>query len=119
MHLETVPTPPSEWKTDLLVLVQDAGPSPFDVQDPLLQSRLEKVAAAYADETLEGEFLFEPRHREDLGAVVVYSTASEKGFSLWENAKTFASRAIQLATRTGRKHVTFALNGPGGADLVS
>lgn len=119
MHLETVPTPPSEWKTDLLVLIQDAGPSPFDVQDPLLQSRLEEVAAAYADETLEGEFLFEPRHREDLGAVVVYPTASEKGFSLWENAKTFASRAIQLAVRTGRKHVTFALNGPGGADLVS
>ncbi len=119
MRLETVPTPPADWKTDLLVLIQDSGPSPFDLQDPDLQSRLEELAAAYADETLQGEYLFEPRHRPGIGAVVVYPTASEKGYSLWENAKTFACRAIQLAARTGRKHVTFALNGPGGAELVS
>ncbi len=119
MRLETVTTPPAEWKTDLLVLIQDAGPCLYDLQDEALTSRLEQLATAYADETQEGEYLFEPRHRDGIGAVVVYPTAAEKGYSLWENAKTFASRALDLAVRTGRQRVTFALNGPGGADLVS
>jgi len=119
MRLETLTAPPADWKTDLLVLIQDAGPCLYDLQDETLTSRLDQLAAAYADETQEGDYLFEPRHREGIGAVVVYPTASEKGYSLWENAKTFAARALDLAARTGRRHVTFALNGPGGAELVS
>ena len=122
MHFEILGTPLSEAPTDLLVLILDGGPRVFDLhdlQDETLHARLDRLAAAYAEGSQEGEYLFEPRHTEHVGAVVVYSTETEKGFSLWENAKTFAARAVQLAARTGRKRVTFALNGPGGAELVS
>lgn len=119
MRFETVAANPAEWKTDLLVLIQDPGPSLFHLQDEELQARLDELATAYKEGTQEGDFLFEPRSLENVGAAVVYSSEAEKGYSLWENAKTFASRAVQLAARTGRRRVTFALNAPGGAELVS
>lgn len=117
MHIETTAAAPSEWKTDLLVLILDGGSRLFDLQDPTLQTRLDSLS--FDEGGLEGEYVFEARHRDDIGAVMVVSTESEKGYGLWEGAKTFASRAVQLAARTGRKKVTFALNGAGGAELAS
>lgn len=117
MHIETTAAAPSEWKTDLLVLILDGGSRLFDLQDPVLQSRLDSLS--FDEGGLEGEYVFEARHRDDIGAVMVVSTESEKGYGLWESAKTFAARAVQFAARSGRKKVTFALNAASGAELAS
>jgi leucyl aminopeptidase len=118
MNVETFHGSPSELRTDLLVLVHHPGARLYDLADEKIQPRLDEMAADFEAGRLEGEVLFEPRHREGVGALVVYSTTSEKSLGLWEGLKTFVARALRLAARSGRRKVTVALNGPDAAGLA-
>lgn len=107
MHITTFSQSLEQLETDLLVLVLDASQSLFEIEHEGLQSRLAELKAGFEQEKLSREVFFEI---EGLGPVVVYSTQTEKAYSLWENLKTFTARALRLAAETGRRKVTIALN---------
>ncbi|MEW6283543.1 MAG: leucyl aminopeptidase [Candidatus Eremiobacterota bacterium] len=119
MHISTTQDPLETQQTDLLVLVLDKTQSLFDIDHPGLKERLNAVREGFASERITREFLFDPQDLGQVASVVVFSTESEKAFSLWENLKTFTARALRLAAETGRKKVTLALNGPEGVELAA
>lgn len=109
MQITTFHQSLSELKTELLVLVLDPNEKLFDLEHPSLESRLSEIQSGFEQERISREVLFE---LEGVGPVVVFSTLTEKAFSLWENLKTFTARALRLAAETGRRKVTVALNSP-------
>lgn len=119
MLCETVFAAPSQWTTDLLVLITDRNSQLFDLQDEDLQARVAGLQTEFANDELSSQYIFEPRHRQDIGAIMVFSTEMGKGVSLDENAKTFVYKAVKYAASSNRKHVLVALNTPEGTSLVS
>ena len=119
MFLKPIAGPPSEWKADLLVLILDKTETFFDLQDEELQKRVDGLKAEYVEGKRDGSFLFEPRHRQDIGAVVVYYTGDYKGFSVAEILKTCVASAVKLASQSKRNHLILALNSPAGQEYAS
>lgn len=107
MHITTFHRPLSELQTDLLILVLDGTQSLFELEHEELTARLAEIKQGFEQERISREYVFE---QGGLGTVVVYSTQTEKAYSLWENLKTFTARALRLASETGRSKVTIALN---------
>lgn len=118
MHLTPLACSPSEWKADLLVLILDKNEELFDLQDETLQARINALKAEYENGSREESFIFEPRHREDIGAVAVYYTGSYRGFSTSEIIKICVADAVKLAVRSKRLKMIIALNAPGGRMYV-
>ena len=118
MYLKPIANPPSEWKADLLVLILDKNEELFSLDDEKLQERVDSLKEEYNSGNRDGVYTFEPRHREDIGTVAVYSTSSYKGFSTAEVIKTCVASAIKMAADTRRFNVMVALNAPNGLQYV-
>ncbi len=118
MFIETTTVSVSALQTDLLVLLLDENAELFSIDDELLQEQVQTLKQEYAEKKRDSEYWFTPRHLENIGAVIVYPTAMNKGMSLWESVKMCAAKALQTAASTRRNRVTIALNSSQGQELA-
>ena len=114
MYLKPLACPPAEWKADLLVLILDKNHRFFDLQDEALQAKIDALKGEFENGERETAFIFEPRHRDDIGAAAVYSTECYKGFDTAEVVKICIADALQAAVKARRFNVVIAFNGPDG-----
>ncbi len=105
---------------DLMVLVGDPFLNFLGSFQGELAARVAGYGEGFAAGRLSREIAFsvvEP----STGRLVDYlyfHTSTEKGFTATENLKTFVSRALRLASETGRKKVGVCLRGPDGEGLI-
>ena len=118
MLINTISAPVSELQTDLLVLIFDSSAELFAIDDEAFQANVGSIKQEYAEKKLKGEFQFVPRHLENIGMAVAYSTGAHKGMNLWESVKMCTAQALQLAASTHRQRVTILVNSEQGQDLV-
>lgn len=105
---------------DLLVLVGDPYQNFSGTFEGDLGARLAGLAEGFGAGKLSREISFAQIDAES-GRLVEYlyfHTSTEKGFTAVENLKTFVSRALRLASETGRKKVGVLLQGPDGEGLI-
>ena len=119
MYLKSLASPANEWKADLLLVILDKNETLCDLQDETLQAKIDSLKVEYESEQREEPYLFEPRHRDDIGAVQVYHTNSYKGFSTAEVIKTCVSKALKSAVESKRLNVIIALNSTSGQQYIS
>lgn len=118
MRLETFHGSPQELEADLLVLVLDPYTQLFEIEDEGVNQTVERLRQGFDSGELRREVTFSPEGLENVSTAVVYSSQTEKGFTLSENLKTFVSRALALGADTGRHRVAVALNTAEGAALL-
>jgi leucyl aminopeptidase len=105
---------------DLVVLVGDPYQNFAGSFEGELGEKLDKLAEGFVAGKLSREISFSLVH-EASGRLIDYlyfHTSTEKGFTAVENLKTFLSRALRLASETGRKKVGMCLSGVDGEGLL-
>jgi leucyl aminopeptidase len=105
---------------DLVVMVGDPYQNFSGSFDGELGAKLTALGEGFASGKLTREISFSLIH-EGSGRLVDYiyfHTSTEKGFTAVENLKTFLTRALRLASETGRNKVGMCLRGPDGEGLI-
>jgi leucyl aminopeptidase len=97
MNVKLVLTPVSKSPVDLLVVVLDEEKTLHEVDDPQVRAHVERAAAGFRDKSLKREYFATLGEGAPARAVVVYWSPHLKAWNLWENLKTFTSRALRLA----------------------
>jgi leucyl aminopeptidase len=98
--------------------VLDDATTLHEIDDPAISAHVERAAAAFRDKTLKREYYATLPEGAKARAVVVYWSPQLKSWNLWENVKTFTSRALRLARDYRLPHVGLALNTKDAAPLV-
>ena len=105
---------------DIVVLVGDPYQNFLGRFEGELQAKVEGFAEGFTSGRLSREIPFSVTHPET-GRLVDYlyfHTSTEKGFTATENLKTFVSRALRIASETGRRKVGVCLRGADGEGLI-
>lgn len=105
---------------DLVVLVGDPFLNFLGSFQGELAERVAEYGEGFTAGRLSREIAFsvvEPTSGR-LVDYLYFHTSTEKGFTATENLKTFVSRALRLASETGRKKVGVCLRGPDGEGLI-
>lgn len=103
---------------ELVVLVADPY-SDFAGKVPeSLQSRLDGYAQGFAEGKLRREIGFSEEWGGRRLDFLYFHTSTEKGFTSTETLKTFLSKALHLASDTGRTRVALLLGGEHGENLI-
>jgi leucyl aminopeptidase len=97
MNVKLVFTPVSKSAVDLLVFVLDEEKTLAEVDDPQVRAHVERAVAGFRDKSLKREYFATLGEGAPAKAVVVYWSPQLKAWNLWENVKTFTSRALRLA----------------------
>lgn len=105
---------------DLIVLVGDPHLNFLGELEGELREKVEGFSEGFATGRLAREIAFSVVCKDSGEAVeyLYFHTSTEKGFTPTENLKTFVSRALRLASETGRKTVGVHLAGPDGEGLI-
>lgn len=105
---------------ELVVLVGDPYQNFIGSFEGELQSKVESFAEGFTTGKLSREIAFSVPHAAS-GRLIDYlyfHTSTEKGFTATENLKTFVSRALRIASETGRRKVGVCLRGADGEGLI-
>lgn len=105
---------------ELVVLVGDPYQNFLGSFEGELQAKVESFAEGFATGRLSREIAFSVPHAPS-GRLIDYlyfHTSTEKGFTATENLKTFVSRALRIASETGRRKVGVCLRGVDGEGLI-
>ena len=118
MNIKLAFTPVSANPVDLLAVVLDAETTLHEIDEPAIRAHVEKAAALFREKTLKREYFVTLPEGSSAGALVVYWGPLLKGFNLWENVKTFTSRALRLARDYRHLRIGLVLNSKEAAPLV-
>jgi leucyl aminopeptidase len=118
MNIKLSFTPVSQNPVDLLAVVLDPEATLHEIDDPVIRSHVEKAAALFREKTLKREYFVTLPEGALAKALVVYWGPLHKGFNLWENLKTFTSRALRLARDYRHPRIGLVLNSREAAPLV-
>ncbi len=99
---------------DLLVIILDEELKISAVEDPQLQNLLESLSKSFEDKTVKKEY-FSRWSESGVKHVLVFHTALNSSYNVWERIKIYASRAISWGNDFNLKEVAFLLNGSDAA----
>jgi leucyl aminopeptidase len=118
MNVKLAFTPVSQNPLDLIAVVLDDEQTLHEIDDTEVSAHVERASAAFRDKSLKREYYATLAEGSKARAVVVYWSPQLKGWNLWENVKTFTSRALRLARDFRLPRVGLVLNASGAAPLV-
>ncbi|PYS06494.1 MAG: leucyl aminopeptidase [Acidobacteria bacterium] len=101
---------PSQIRTDLLVVILDSHTRFHDLRGSPLDEVVRRVASDVEAKRLKKEYFTSMDSRGAARNLLVFSTALNPGYNLWENFKTFVARSIHLAKDHGLGRVSVLLN---------
>lgn len=96
--------------TDLLVIILDEKLKFSEVDDPELANLLKSLAKDFQEKTIKKEYF--SRWGGSINHILVFHTALNTSYNVWERIKLYASRAVSWGSDLNLKRVTILLNGP-------
>jgi len=118
MNVKLSFTPPSKTPVDLLVVVLGEDKTLHEVDDPQVRAHVERAAAGFRDKSLKREYYATLGDDASARALVAYWSPQLRSWNLWENVKTFTSRALRLARDYRLAHVGILVNTTDAAPYV-
>ena len=109
----------AKLEADLAVAVIDAGTNLFEADDSTLGQALRRAQEGFRQEKYRRELFQTFDEKENVKALLVFSTSLSKAFDLSENVKIAAARALSYAADYGLVRVAFLLNHPSGLGYVA
>lgn len=110
MKLEVKSTDPEKLSPDLLVVFLDKELKISAVEGSKLEDLLKGLSKSFEDKTVKKEY-FSRWSERGAKHVLVFHTALNSSYNIWERIKIFASRAISWGSDFNLKEVAFLLNG--------
>jgi len=96
--------------TDLLVIILDKDLKLSVVDDPELADLLKNLTKGFEEKLIKKEYF--SRWTGGIKHVLVFHTALNPSYNIWERIKLYASRAVSWGSDFNLKQATFLLNGP-------
>ena len=118
MNVKLAFTPASKNPVDLLAVVLDEDKTLHEIDDPALAEHVRRAGEAFRAKTLKREYFATLPDGGPARAIVVYWSPQLRAWNLWENVKTFTSRALRLARDYRFARVGLVLNTQDAAPLV-
>jgi leucyl aminopeptidase len=118
MNVKLAFTPVSKNPVDLLAVVLDEQSTLHEVDEPALAEHVRRAGEAFRAKTLKREYFATLPDGGPARAIVVYWSPQLKSWNLWENVKTFTSRALRLARDYRLARVGLVLNAKDAAPLL-
>jgi leucyl aminopeptidase len=118
MNVKLAFTPVSKNPVDLLAVVLDEARTLHEIDDPAIVEHVRRAGEAFRAKTLKREYFATLPDGGPARAVVVYWSPQLRAWNLWENVKTFTSRALRLGRDYRLARVGLALNTKDAAPLV-
>jgi len=110
---------PPRLEADLVVAVIDSETTLFEADDSRLGQALRRAQEGFRKEKYRRELFQTFDEKENVKALLVFSTSLSKAFDLSENVKIAAARALSYASDYGLSKVALLLNHPAGASYVA
>jgi leucyl aminopeptidase len=110
MKLELKSTRPEKLSTDLLVVILDKDLQFSATEDPKLSLLLQHLGKDFEEKLLKKEY-FTRWSEEGVRHVLVFHTALNCSYNIWEKIKMFASKAVTWGGDFNLRDVGFLLNG--------
>jgi leucyl aminopeptidase len=95
--------------TDLLVIILDKQLQISVIDDPELAGLLKNLGKDFEEKTIKKEYF--SRWSGGIKHILVFHTALNGSYNVWERIKLYASRAVSWGSDLNLKQVTFLLNG--------
>ena len=109
---------PSQVSTDLLVVILDSENRLYDLHGSPLDEIVRRISGDVDAKRLKKEYFTSMDSREPAKNLLVFSTALNSGYNVWENVKTFVARSIRLATDYGLARVSVLMNTDDAAPFI-
>jgi leucyl aminopeptidase len=109
---------PGQITTDLLVVILDSEIRLHDLTGSPLDETVRRIAKDIEAKRLKKEYFTANDSRGSARNLLVFSTALNPGYNVWENLKTFIARAIRLAGDHSFEKVTVLMNTDEAAPFV-
>src|SRR5262245_18979920 len=109
MKLDVTSARLQQISTDLLGIILDKELRLAAVDDSTLASLLTNLGKDFEDKAVKKEYF--TRWTNAIRHILVFHTALNASYNIWERIKVYASRAISWGTDLNLKQVTFLLNG--------
>jgi leucyl aminopeptidase len=101
---------PAALEADLAVAVIDSETNLFEADDSKLGQALRRAQEGFRQEKYRRELFQTFEEKDEVKALLVFSTSLSKSFDLPENVKIAAARALSYASDYGLSRVAFLLN---------
>ena len=119
MKISVSTQPPAKLEADLVVAVIDAETNLFEADDSRLGQALRRAQEGFHQEKYRRELFQTFDEKDNVKALLVFSTSLSKPFDLPENVKIAAARGLSYASDYGLSRIAFLLNHPAGADYAA
>jgi leucyl aminopeptidase len=114
MRFEVKSASQEELSTDLLVIFLDKELNISTVHDEKLLPLLNDLKSGFEQKTIKKEY-FSRWSEGGVKHILVFHTALNSSYNIWERIKIFASKAVNWGGDFNLANVTFLLNGQDGA----
>src|SRR5262249_30000808 len=101
---------PSQIQTDLLVLVVDKENGLFDLGGSSVNELVARVSADINQKRIKKEYFTALDSNSSIRSLVIFSTALNPAYNVWESLKTFVARSIRMAQDLGLNRISILLN---------
>jgi leucyl aminopeptidase len=109
---------PSQIAADLLVVILDSEIRFQDLTGSPLDEMVRRVGHDLAEKRRKKEYFTSVDSRSAAQHVVIFSTALNTSFNVWENVKIFVAQAVRMARDHGLSRVCLLLNTDEAAPFV-
>src|SRR5689334_13986587 len=109
---------PAQINTDLLVIILDPEIKFHDLTGSPLDEVVRRVARDVSEKRRKREYLTSMGGPGGEQNVVVFSTALNPGYNIWENLKIFVARSLRLAKEQSLNRICIVLNTDDAAPFV-
>jgi leucyl aminopeptidase len=109
---------PATLEADLVVAVIDSETNLFEADDSKLGHALRRAQEGFRQEKYRRELFQTFDEKENVKALLVFSTSLSKSFDLSENVKIASARSLAYASDYGLARVAFLLNHAAGAGFA-
>jgi leucyl aminopeptidase len=110
MKFEVNSPSPEKLSTDLLVIFLDKELQLSTVEDPKLAAVVDNLKNGFEQKTLKKEY-FSRWAERDSKHILVFHSALNNSYNIWEKIKMFAARAISWGNDLNLSEIAFLLNG--------
>ena len=109
---------PAQIQTDLLVVILDSDKHLFHLSGSPIAETVKRVQKDYEQKKLKKEYFGTFDDKSPVRNLIVYNTAFNSAFNVWENVKTYIARSIRMAEDHGWNRIAILLNTEDAAPFV-
>src|SRR5215467_6303191 len=109
---------PAQINTDLLVIVLDSEVKFHDLTGSPVDEMVRRIGHDLAEKRRKREYFTSLNSGSGTQNVVIFSTALNPSYNVWENFKIFVARSVRLAKDQGLNRICILLNTDEAAPFV-